>query len=109
MSETQDYHIIEKFREMVEKRYDFEELKQRFELPESITEEIVDEIETYFLTTIYPPAPERKELEEAFQDLASNNLKKYGDFSAIWHVRYSSSDAISWRRCAPEWMPWTLS
>lgn len=71
MSETQDYHIIEKFREMVEKRYDFEELKQRFELPESITEEIVDEIETYFLTTIYPPAPERKELEEAFQDLAS--------------------------------------
>ncbi len=71
MSQTQDYHIIEKFREMVEKRYDFIELKSRFELPASITEEIIDEIENYFLTTIYPPAKERKELEEAFKDLAA--------------------------------------
>lgn len=69
--ETKDYHIIEKFREMVEKRYDFNELKQRFHLPENITEEIVDEIEKYFLTTIYPPAKERQELEEAFKDLAA--------------------------------------
>ncbi len=70
MAETQDYHIIEKFREMVEKRYDFNELKQRFDLPPAITEEVIDEIENYFLSTIYPPAPERKELEEAFKDLA---------------------------------------
>jgi hypothetical protein len=60
MSETRDYHIIEKFREMVEKRYDFNELKQRFDLPPSITEDVIDEIEKYFLTTIYPPAQERK-------------------------------------------------
>ena len=71
MAETQDYHIIEKFREMVEKRYDFEGLKARFDLPPSITEEIIDEIENYFLTTIYPPVQERKELEEAFSDLAA--------------------------------------
>lgn len=69
--ETQDYHIIEKFREMVEKRYNFDELKQRFQLPESITKEVVEEIKNYFLTTIYPPAKERKELEEAFKDLAA--------------------------------------
>lgn len=69
--ETQDYHIIEKFREMVEKRYDFDGLKARFDLPPSITEEVIDEIENYFLSTIYPPAKERKELEEAFQDLAA--------------------------------------
>lgn len=71
MSETQNYHIIEKFREMVEKRYDFDGLKARFDLPPSITEEIIDEIENYFLTTIYPPVQERKELEEAFSDLAA--------------------------------------
>lgn len=71
MSETKDYHIIEKFREMVEKRYDFEALKKRFDLPPAITEEVIDEIENYFLSTIYPPAPERKELEEAFKDLAA--------------------------------------
>jgi Mg2+ and Co2+ transporter CorA len=69
--ETKDYHIIEKFREMVEKRYDYKELKLRFDLPDNITEGIIDEIENYFLTTIYPPAKERKELEEAFRDLAN--------------------------------------
>lgn len=70
MAETQDYHIIEKFRESVENRYNFNDLKQRFDLPPTITENIVVEVKNYFLTTIYPPAPERKELEEAFKDLA---------------------------------------
>jgi len=70
MSETKDYHIIEKFRESVEKRYEFSALKQRFDLPPAITEEVISEIKNYFLTTIYPPAQERKELEEAFKELA---------------------------------------
>jgi len=68
---TQDYHIIEKFREMILKRYEYDGLKQRFELPDSITEDVIAEVKSYFLTTIYPPAPERKELEEAFKDLAT--------------------------------------
>lgn len=70
MSETKDYHIIEKFREMIEKRYEFKSLSERFELPPNITPEVIYEVKTYFLTTIYPPAQERKELEEAFRDLA---------------------------------------
>lgn len=71
MSETKDYHIIEKFREMVEKRYDYKELSERFELPPVITPEVIAEVKRYFLSTIYPPAQERKELEEAFRDLAA--------------------------------------
>lgn len=70
MSETKDYHIIEKFREMVRKRYQYEDLRTRFVLPEAITEEVIKEVENYFLKTIYPPAEERKALEEAFNDLA---------------------------------------
>lgn len=70
MSETKDYHIIEKFREMVKKRYQYEDLRTRFVLPEAITEEVIKEVENYFLKTIYPPAEERKALEEAFNDLA---------------------------------------
>lgn len=70
MESTKDYHIIEKFREMVEKRYDFNELKLRIDLPPVITEEIIDEIENYFLNTIYPPVAERRALEAAFEDLA---------------------------------------
>lgn len=71
MSATEDVHIIEKFREMIGKRYAYHDLINRFEIPASITEEMIKEIENYFLTIIYPPAPERKELEEAFKDLAA--------------------------------------
>ena len=59
MSETKDYHIIEKFREMVEKRYDYKELSERFELPPVITPEVIAEVKRYFLSTIYPPAQEK--------------------------------------------------
>ncbi|MEZ4880530.1 MAG: hypothetical protein R2801_10250 [Chitinophagales bacterium] len=68
--ETKEEHIINKFREMVAKRYNFEDLQKRFTLPLSITPEIVEEIKNYFLTTIYPPADERKKLEAAFANLA---------------------------------------
>lgn len=70
MSETKDYHIIEKFRDSVKKRYNFDDLNKRFDLPASINKEVIGEIENYFLTTIYPPAEERKALEDAFNDLA---------------------------------------
>ena len=94
MAETQDYHIIEKFREMVEKRYDFEGLKARFDLPPSITEEIIDEIENYFLTTIYPPVQERKELEEAFSDLAAYVKQP----RKIWNLFGDMMDHITFHR-----------
>lgn len=68
--ETKDDHIIDKFREMLEKRYDYNDLKMRFDIPASINEEIIAEVKHYFLNTIYPPALERKQLEDAFKNLA---------------------------------------
>lgn len=67
---TQEYHIIEKFREMVAKRYQYEELKERFDLPPSITSEVIDDVKTYFLGAIYPEPEERQRLEKAFGNLA---------------------------------------
>ncbi|MDB5227371.1 MAG: hypothetical protein JWN78_1564 [Bacteroidota bacterium] len=55
---------------MIEKRYEYTALKQRFEIPSAITEDVVLEIKNYFLNTIYPQAAERKKLEAAFKDLA---------------------------------------
>lgn len=68
--QTTDEHIINKFREMIENRYVYHDLKKRFDLPPTITEEVIEEIKTYFLDTIYPHASERKKLEVAFKDLA---------------------------------------
>ena len=70
MSITEDQIII-KFREMVTKRYHFEDLKKRFDLPENISEAVIDDIRTYFLGSIYPPPVERRALEDAFGSLAN--------------------------------------
>lgn len=70
MANTTDEHIINKFREMIEKRYQYDDLIKRFDLPPTITENIISEVKDYFLNTIYPPASERKKLEEAFKELA---------------------------------------
>lgn len=68
---TREEHIIEKFRDMVSKRYYYPELIKRYELPESITEAVVEDVKTYFLGTIYPPPQKRRELEDAFKELAT--------------------------------------
>jgi hypothetical protein len=68
--QTTDEHIINKFREMIEKRYNYNELATRFTLPAAVNEQVIGEIKNYFLTTIYPPADERKKLEDAFRNLA---------------------------------------
>jgi hypothetical protein len=70
MSALQDDDIINKFREMIDKRYDYADLQQRFTLPPSVDETVVAEIKDYFLNTIYPEASERRKLEEAFAELA---------------------------------------
>lgn len=67
---TEDHHIIEKFREMVAKRYQYEELILRLEVPPSITPEVIADVKSYFLGTIYPEASERKRLEDAFANLS---------------------------------------
>jgi len=66
-----DDDIINKFRDMVGKRYDYNQLSERFDLPSSINEDIVNEIKTYFLESIYPVATKRKELEAAFAGLGT--------------------------------------
>lgn len=67
---TEEQHIIEKFREMVAKRYVYDEMKQRFDLPPSITPEVINDVKDYFLSTIYPEYQERQKLEYAFGNLA---------------------------------------
>lgn len=67
---TEERHIIDKFREMVAKRYNYDDLKERFDMPPSITPEVIADVEEYFLGTIYPEYEERQRLELAFGNLA---------------------------------------
>ncbi len=62
--------IILKFRDMVSKRYAYDDLVERFDLPEEISPEVIAEIEHYFLNSIYPEPDRRAALEDAFEGLA---------------------------------------
>ncbi len=63
------YHLIGKYREVVEKRYDYKVVNESFELPESINKEVVDELKKYFLESLYPEASQREKLDAAFEEL----------------------------------------
>lgn len=71
MANITEADIINKFREMVSQRYEYADLKERFDLPNEITESVIGEIKTYFLSSIYPEATKRRELEDAFAGLGS--------------------------------------
>lgn len=63
------YHLIGKYREVVEKRYDYKTVAEGFELPESINKEVVDTLKKYFLESLYPEAAKREKLDAAFEEL----------------------------------------
>ena len=63
------YHLIEKYRAVVSKRYDYKIVAKKFELPESISKEVVDTLRNYFLESLYPEPAQREKLDTAFEEL----------------------------------------
>ncbi len=63
------YHLIEKYREVVGKRYEYKTVAENFELPDSINKEVVDTLKKYFLESLYPEPAQREKLDSAFEEL----------------------------------------
>ena len=63
--------IINKSRELIIERYDYDYLLQRFELSDRIPEEAIADIRNYFLNNLYPDPDQRKKLEDAFGNLGT--------------------------------------
>lgn len=61
--------IIKGYRNTISERYQYEKIKAKYDIPESIDEEMVNELRSYFLTNIYPEFNTRTELNEAFSSL----------------------------------------
>lgn len=61
--------IIEGYRSTLHSRYQYQNIKGKYEIPESINEEIVDLLRSYFLKYIYPDVEMRAELNKAFKSL----------------------------------------
>lgn len=63
--------IIEGYRHTIYQRYQYQDIKDRYSIRESIDEETVHAIRDYFLDYIYPGYDRRMELNEAFKSLDS--------------------------------------
>jgi len=61
--------IIEGYRNTIYQRYQYQNIKDTFGIPESINEEIVNQLRNYFLNYMYPEYNMRAELNEAFKSL----------------------------------------
>lgn len=61
--------IIVGYRNLIEERYKYKDLKEKYDFPETINEKVMDDIKIYFLTYIYPDLEKRAELNEAFNSL----------------------------------------
>ena len=68
---TEEQHIIQKFREMIAKRYDYDELVVRMNVPHAISRQLIEDVKSFFLGTVYPEPHERERLEIAFANLSN--------------------------------------
>lgn len=69
--------MIEKYRELVSLRYDFDSLEEKFILDECVTRELTEKVKAYFLNYIYPSKEDREVLNKAFDDL-DHHIKNPG-------------------------------
>lgn len=64
------FHIIEKYRQNIASRYQYETLKTKG-LPPKVNKKTVDSLRGYFLENLYPEAVQREKLDAAFANLQS--------------------------------------
>ncbi len=62
-------HIIEGYRDSIRERYQYQNIKRHYTIPETINEETVALLRNFFLDYIYPDFEKRIELDEAFKSL----------------------------------------
>ena len=61
--------IIEGYRAAVLQRYQYQNIKRNYQIPDSVDEETVAKLRNYFLSYVYPEFEKRAELNKAFQSL----------------------------------------
>ena len=62
-------YIILAYRSMINDRYTYDVVASSYEVPDSFTEEKLDQLKSYFLDHIYPSPDVREEIDEAFKTL----------------------------------------
>lgn len=61
--------IIIGYRAVIDQRYQYDNIKNKIDIPDSVSPATIDDIRHYFLDYIYPGPEKRHELEAAFETL----------------------------------------
>lgn len=61
--------IIIAYRNVISERYEYDQIIEQYEIPDSFTRDKFDTLRSYFLNYIYPPPEERARLNAAFGSL----------------------------------------
>ena len=61
--------VIEGYRDTIKHRYQYQSIIENFDIPDSIDEETVNKLRSFFLSHVYPEYHKRQELNEAFDSL----------------------------------------
>lgn len=61
--------VIIGYRQVIEERYQYDRIQEKYDLPDSFDEERVAIFRNYFLEYMYPPPEQREELDAAFARL----------------------------------------
>ena len=67
-------NIILAYRSMINDRYTYDVVASSYEVPDSFTEEKLDQLKSYFLDHIYPYPDVREEIDEAFKTVSYTHL-----------------------------------
>jgi hypothetical protein len=73
-------HMIDLYRESINKRYTFENIKKDPNLPKSFTKETVDELRDFFLDNLYSSPKERDKLDKAFSAIGKLCIASFKGF-----------------------------
>jgi hypothetical protein len=69
MNKKLKHHLIDKYRESINERYDYDNIKDDEHLPKSFTRKTVNELRTFFLDNLYSSPASREKLDGAFMQL----------------------------------------
>lgn len=79
-------HLIEKYRQLISKRYQYERLQVMFTLSPAFNEEVVSNVRNYFLERLYPAPDKREQLNDAFETLSSYVSKPVKVFGLLGNM-----------------------
>ncbi len=84
------YHLIEKYRELIAKKYDYNIIKNHPDIPASITADVVNSLKEYFLENLYPEPKKREKLDSAFSELQNYVMHP----AKVWDLLGNLTSAI---------------